>query len=99
MTEKVFNQSVLATESLPQTPLITIRQFCGTYPWPSQAALRSYVFRASYLGLDDAFIRVRRRVLVNPARFFQLIKQLQQTHNQGEKDGTNQAQKQGRPRF
>ena len=57
--------------------LLTIRQFCVAFPWPSESAMRSYVYRSDELGIDDAFIRVRRRVLVDPAKFFSLIKQVE----------------------
>lgn len=38
--------------------------------------MRAYIFRASELKISEAFIRVRRRVLISPTKFFELIKQL-----------------------
>ena len=52
---------------------LTTKQFNEIYPWPSKSALAAYIHRAEELGLTDAFMRVRRRVLVSPSRFFKLI--------------------------
>jgi hypothetical protein len=57
--------------------LLTIKQFCEVYPWPSESAMRAYVYRAAELGISDAFLRVRRRVLIMPQIFFSLIKQIE----------------------
>jgi hypothetical protein len=56
---------------------LTIRQFCETYPWPSESAMRAYVYRAAELGIEKAFIRIGRRVLILPEKFFDLIQNLQ----------------------
>lgn len=63
--------------------LLTIRQLCTAFPWPSESAMRAYVFRAEELGLQDAFVKVGRRVLVNPKRFFELIKQVESRSQKG----------------
>ncbi len=63
--------------------LLTVRQFCRRYPWPSESAMRAYVYRAEELGISDAFFRVRRRVLVDPVRFFILIKQVESRSTKG----------------
>jgi len=57
--------------SIPK--LITVKQFCEQYPWPSESGIRSYINRAEELAMTDAFIRVRRRVLVNVDKFFKII--------------------------
>jgi len=57
--------------------LLTIKQFCLAYPWPSESAMRSYVYRAKDLGLAGAFIKFQKRVLVNPNIFFALIQKLE----------------------
>lgn len=57
--------------------LLTVRQFCSTHPWPTESAMRAYVFRAAELGIEEAFIRIGRRVLVLPNKFFNLIQNLQ----------------------
>lgn len=69
--------------TLEQPRLLTIRQLCSTYPWPSESAMRAYVFRADELGLEDAFVRVGRRVLIKPDTFFTLIKQLESRSPKG----------------
>lgn len=53
--------------------LLTIKQFCTAFPWPSESAMRSYVYRAKDLGLDRAFVKFKKRVLVKPNVFFTLI--------------------------
>ena len=63
--------------------LLTIKQFCTAFPWPSESAMRSYIYRAEELGISDAFVRVRRRVLVVPQKFFSLIKQIESRSNKG----------------
>ena len=65
-----------ATEPSHHQPLMTIPQFCERFPWPSQSALRAYVFRASELGIERAFVRLGRRVLVDPQQFFACIREL-----------------------
>lgn len=62
-------------ESCPD--LMTIRQFCRKFSWPSESAMRSYLFRAKELGLSSAFIRCGRRVLVSSSEFFKVIKKVQ----------------------
>jgi hypothetical protein len=59
-----------------QNHLLTVAQFCEAYHWPNQSAMRAYIFRAKEYGLSDAFIRVGRRVLIDPEKFFTLIKQV-----------------------
>lgn len=52
---------------------IPIKTFTQQVQWPTASALRSYAYRAKELGLEPAFLRVRRRLLVNPAIFFEKI--------------------------
>lgn len=74
-------QGYLETDS---SRLLTIRQFCLAFPWPSESAMRAYVYRSNELGISDAFVRVGRRVLVDSKKFFFLIKQIESRSNQGE---------------
>lgn len=55
--------------------LVTVRQFCEQYPWPTESAVRAYIYRAEEKGLTDAFIRVGRRVLIDAEKFFELIRE------------------------
>jgi len=71
------------------SPLITLKQFCSIFSWPSESAMRAYIYRASELGLKDAFVRVSRRVLVDPQKFFCLIRKLEQSHSKQEKTNEN----------
>ncbi len=54
---------------------ITIKTFCQNYSWPSEPAMRAYRQRARELNLSDAFLTIKRRVLVRPKTFFRLIEQ------------------------
>lgn len=64
---------------------LTFKIFCSLFPWPSEAALRAYYFRAKDLGLQDAFVKCGRRVLVKPKVLFSLIDQMGQS-KQGDKN-------------
>jgi hypothetical protein len=82
--------SLPTTDEPNKHQLIPIRIFCSRFPWPSEAAMRSYIYRAHELGISNAFVRVRRRVLVDPEKFFFLIKQIESRSDQG---GFNEATK------
>lgn len=66
--------------------LLTVRQFCSLFPWPSESALRAYIFRADEVGIEDAIVRVGRRVLVNPTRFFNGIQKIEEQSKAGGKN-------------
>ena len=55
------------------SPLLTVKQFCTLFKWPTEAAMRAYIYRSEELCLSEAFIRVGKRVLVSPKRFFELV--------------------------
>ena len=57
-----------------QDRLMTLKQFCEAFQWPSESAMRAYIYRAPEFGIESAFIRVGKRVLVNPKVFFEVIK-------------------------
>jgi hypothetical protein len=52
---------------------ISVKAFVERYDWPSESAMRAYIFKADKLGLAPAFLRFRGRVLVKPKLFFSLI--------------------------
>jgi hypothetical protein len=62
--------------------MITIKQFCERYPWPTESGMRAYIFRAADLGLTQAFHRIGRRVLIDPDKFFELVKSIEQKPQQ-----------------
>lgn len=74
-TETIVDHDQL-TSLEAEGELWTIRQFCETHKWPSESAMRAYIYRADNLGLTAAFSRVGRRVLVCPNKFFSLIKKV-----------------------
>lgn len=58
------------------SPLVPISQFAQTYSWPSEAGMRMYAFKAKELGIEECFVRIGRRLLVDPAKFFDLIRKI-----------------------
>ena len=61
--------------TVKEAQLITVRQFCERYSYPSESALRAIILDASINGFDKAIFRVGRRVLVNVPVFFQIIEE------------------------
>jgi len=83
MIDKLTNTNADEALNLEHHHLITVSQFCKIFPWPSEFAMRSYIFKAKELGLSEAFTRVGRRVLICPKIFFKQIKQME-NHLQGD---------------
>lgn len=54
---------------------ITVNQFVEKYPWPTRCGLTAYIYDAEKYGLATAIMRVGRRVLIKPKRFFQLLQE------------------------
>lgn len=61
--------------SVQEAQLVTVRQFCERFTYPSESALRAIILESSVNGFDKAFFRVGRRVLVNVPTFFQIIQE------------------------
>lgn len=59
--------------SAQEAQLVTVRQFCEKFTYPSEGALRAIILDASINGFDKAIFRVGRRVLVNVPTFFEII--------------------------
>lgn len=55
--------------------LLTVRQFAEKHPAFSQSALRYMRFDQDKNGFKDAFLNVGRRVLIDEARFFEIVRQ------------------------
>jgi len=87
------------SNNLGVVQLLTIKQFCSRFPWPSESAMRSYIYRAKLLGLEEAFVRLRRRVLIDANKFFELVKQLNSRSNQGGLYETTQYPEKRKNRF
>jgi len=73
MSTNSIKENLSKTLENPAPRLMTIKGFCAQHPWPSESAMRAYIFRASELKITEAFVRVRRRVLINENKFFELI--------------------------
>lgn len=50
---------------------IPLKVFCERYSWPSSEGMRQYIFKEKQHGLEGCFIRIGRRVLIYPKRFFE----------------------------
>jgi len=73
MSEEMAEKGPLTSEKkIPN--LLTVKQFCSQHSWPSESAMRSYIYRAEELGLSPAINRFRRRVLINVELFFEIIR-------------------------
>lgn len=56
---------------------IPFELFCQKYKWPGRSALQGYRQKAKEKGLEKAFVKFGRRVLIKPKTFFELIEQQQ----------------------
>lgn len=80
--QKKQENDCLLDPKIDEEMLLTCKQFCQKYPWPSISGLRAYIYRSIELGLSEAFIRAKRRVLIKPITFFRLIQRLELHPNQ-----------------
>ena len=79
---QAINAAYPASHTHPPV-LLTVRQFAEKHPAFSQGALRNLIFlagsrlssqgRIAGNGLDDALVRVGRKVLIDEAKFFNWI--------------------------
>lgn len=92
-TDKTETKMVMDSSETGSLRLHTIKQFCTIFPWPSESAMRAYIYRANELGISEAFVRVNRRVLVDSSKFFFLIKQVESRSHQGGKYETTSCPK------
>lgn len=83
---------------MKENQLFTVRQFCKQFGWPSEPAMRAYIFRAEENGLKEAFIRLGRRVLIDENKFFSLVRQLDQSEGVCRYEESH-APRPGKPRF
>lgn len=61
--------------------LLTVRQFCAEYPWPSESALRAIISDAAggKNKFQGVFTRIGRRVLVDEKLFWTVVTDQQNT--------------------
>lgn len=77
----------------------TIKSFCASRNWPTESSLRAMLNRAHELGLEDAFIRVGRRVLVNGPKLWCLLKTNNRKQLKGSEREALQSNDKGKPRL
>ncbi|MBN2672992.1 MAG: hypothetical protein JXX29_15020 [Deltaproteobacteria bacterium] len=59
----------------PLKHFITVEEYCGRYPWPSEAGMRWLIFNAKQKGISNCFIRVSRRVLIDEQAFLRWLEE------------------------
>lgn len=57
------------------TRYLTIKQWTFAHPWPSERALRAYIYKSGANGFDKVFIRVGKRILIDEKAFFDWVKE------------------------
>lgn len=55
---------------MQQKRLIPVTQWNQFHLWPTEAALRFYIFNAEFNGFDNVVKRVGRRILIDEEAFF-----------------------------
>jgi hypothetical protein len=55
--------------------LIPVTKWHEHYEWPPIGGMRHLIFFSKTNGFASAFIRVRRRVLVDPVRFWSIVRE------------------------
>lgn len=54
--------------------MLTLKQFAEKNPWPNESTLRNLFYKRKENGLDLAFKKIGRRIIVDEEVFFQLVK-------------------------
>jgi hypothetical protein len=78
-----MTQAVEQINERSERKLFTVKQFCRPGQWPSESALRTLILDAAW-GLNNfqsAFLRVNRRVLVDPLEFWKAVSRMQEDPN------------------
>lgn len=57
-----------------KSQFLTLEQFAQKNPWPQESTLRNLYYKRKSNGLEKAFIKVGRRIIVDEEMFFALIK-------------------------
>lgn len=54
--------------------MLTIKQFAEKNPWPNETTMRNLFYKRRENGLEQAFVRIGRRIIVDEGKFFELIR-------------------------
>ncbi|MEI6531522.1 MAG: hypothetical protein WCN87_01730 [Chlamydiota bacterium] len=57
---------------------LTVKQFITKFSWPTESGLRALILRAKEKGLERAFKRIGRRVLIDVTEFWRVIERGEQ---------------------
>ena len=82
-----MTQGIEQVNERSERKLFTVKQFCQPGQWPSESALRTLILDAAW-GLNNfqsAFLRVNRRVLVDPLEFWKAVTSMQEDINHARK--------------
>lgn len=72
------------SSSKSETRLIPLVDWPKFHPWPPIGGLRHLAFFARQRGFAKAFVKVGRRLLIDEAEFFRVVKEMNQaTNNEG----------------
>jgi hypothetical protein len=63
-----------APPTVPANRLIPVPEWNDFHPWPTERALRHYIFDRATNGFDACIVRRGRRVLIDEAKFFEWAK-------------------------
>lgn len=80
-----MTETAVRVQTLVDRQLFTTKQFCKPGRWPSESALRALILDASWgkNNFQKAFVRVNRRVLVDPIEFWAAVDRMQETPRHG----------------
>ncbi len=57
-----------------KSQMLTLKQFAEKNPWPNECTLRNLYYKRKTNGLEKAFIKVGRRIIVDEEVFFVILK-------------------------
>lgn len=54
--------------------MLTLKQFAEKNPWPNESTLRNLYYKRKVNGMEMAFKKIGRRIIVDEEVFFQILK-------------------------
>lgn len=72
-----FSIAVKWQQMTKEKRIWTFKQFCSYYAWPTMSGLRWMYAQRKEKDIQDAFLKVGRRVLVDVDKFWEILQQQQ----------------------
>lgn len=69
--EKKQKPSAESGKKIPR--LMTVKQFCQEFDWPTASGMRVYIYHSDTNGFAHCFVKVGRRVLIDVDAFFEEV--------------------------